>query len=172
VAWVSILAVIILILSFLGGAKGGAVKQFFSLAIFLVAIPLAGISYRLVALVLSFLPGNNWENFIGFFITLGLISVILHFIVWIPRRIARAIWKKGLFFRLIGGTLNVFQAGTGMVVFTLVIAAYPVFDWLGRAVVGSGVLIWLVERFSFVAGMLPEVFRSAALAVSTHSSLG
>ena len=47
--WVSIIAIIILILSFLGGMKDGAVKTFSSLVALIIAIPLAGLSYRLIA---------------------------------------------------------------------------------------------------------------------------
>ena len=165
-ALVSILAVVILILSIFGGMKKGAVKQFFSLAILLVAIPLAGMSYRLIALIISFLPGENWENFIGFFITLALVSVALHFITWIPRRIVRTLWKKGLIFRLVGGVLNLTQTSIGLALLALVIAAYPIWRWLAEAIYGSGVMMGLLERFGFVAGMLPEAFRSAAVAVT------
>ncbi|MFC1904041.1 CvpA family protein [Chloroflexota bacterium] len=163
--WVNILAVLILILSFVGGFKEGAVKRFFNLAILLIAIPLAGMSYWLIAKVLAFLPGVNWENFIGFFITLAVISVILHFIALLPRKIIQKMWKKGILFRLVGGALNVFDAGISMVVFTLVLLAYPIFDWLERAMAGSNVLAWLVENLSFVLALLPEVFRHAAMVV-------
>lgn len=163
--WVSILAVVILFLSFFGGLKEGAVKQGFSLVVLVVAIPLAGLSYRLVATVLAFLPGENWENFIGFFIALGLISVILHFIILLPRKIAQKIWRRGFVFRLLGGILNAINASIGMVVFTLVLLTYPVFDWLERAVAGSGVLMWMVENLSFVPAMLPEIFRGTATLV-------
>jgi len=166
-ALVSILAVVILILSFFGGMKEGTVIQLFSLAILLIAILLTGVSYRLIALILSFLPGQNWENFIGFFVTLALASLILHFITWIPRRIARAIWKKGLIFRLVGGVLNLIQTSIGLALLALVIAAYPIWRWLAEAIYGSGVVMGLLERFGFVAGMLPEAFRSAALAVTS-----
>lgn len=57
--WVNIVAIIILVLSFFGGLKEGLVKQFFNLVVLLVAIPLAGFSYRLVAIAISFLPGEN-----------------------------------------------------------------------------------------------------------------
>lgn len=164
--WVSIIAVIILILSFFGGLKEGAVKQFFNLVVLLIAIPLAGFSYHLLAALLSFLPGENWENFIGFFIALALISVILYFIALLPRRIIQKIWKRGLFFRLLGGTLNLVNASIGMVVFTLVLLAYPIFDWLERWVAGSSVLASLVEIFGFVQSMLPQVFQSAAMTVN------
>lgn len=160
--WINIIAVIILILSFLGGLREGAVKQSFSLLVLIIAIPLAGFSYRLLAIILSFLPGENWENFVGFFIALALISVILHFIVLLPRRIVQKIWRRGLFFRLLGGALNAINASIGMVVFTLVLLAYPIFDWLERAVANSGVLVGLVNMFGFIQAMLPEAFRSAA----------
>ncbi|MFQ5996537.1 MAG: CvpA family protein [Dehalococcoidales bacterium] len=160
--WVSIIAVIILILSFFGGFREGAVKQLFNLVILIIAIPLTGLSYHLIAALFSFLPGENWENFFGFFITLAIISVILHFIALLPRKIVQKLWRRGLFFRLIGGALNVLNASIGMVVFTLALLAYPIFDWLERWVAGSSVLASLVEIFGFVQAMLPEVFQHAA----------
>ena len=164
--WVNIIAVLILILSFFGGLREGAVKQFFNLVVLIIAIPLAGLSYHLIAIILSFLPGENWENFIGFFIALVLISVILHFIVLLSRRIVQKVWRRGLFFRLLGGVLNAVNASIGMVVFTLLLLAYPIFDWLERWVAGSGVLASLVDIFGFIQAMLPEAFQNAATMVS------
>ena len=163
--WVNIIAVIILILSFIGGLKDGAVKAFFSSLGFIIAIPLAGFSYRLIAVLLSFLPGENWENFVGFFVTLVIISVIWQLIFLLPRKIFQKIWKKGAFFRLLGGTLNVLGASIGMVIFTLVVAAYPIFGWLQQAAISSSVLMWLVEHLSFVQAMLPEVFQDMATTI-------
>ena len=113
----------------------------------------------LVAIIFSFLPGTNWENFVGFFITLGLVSVFFHLIFLLPRKIIQKIWKKGVIFRLLGGALNIFNAAIGMVVFTMVLDAYPIFDWLQRAVTNSSVLAWLVDFLGFVQAMLPEVLR-------------
>jgi len=75
-----------------------------------------------------------------------------------PRRLIQKIWKKGGLFWLIGGTLTIFNAAIGMVVFTLVIQAYPIIGWLEGAVTDSGILNWLVVLLSFVQSMLPEVF--------------
>lgn len=163
--WVNLFAVIILILSLLGGLREGAVRQFFNLIVFIIAIPLTGISYGLIARLISFLPGENWENFIGFFITLAIISVIGHMVVFIPRRIIQRIWKKGVLFRLVGGALNVVNASIGMVVFTLVLLVYPIFGWLERAVAGSSVLAALVQIFGFVQAMLPAVFQRPPMVV-------
>jgi uncharacterized membrane protein required for colicin V production len=163
--WVNIIASLILFFSFIGGLKEGAVKNFFSLITLLIAIPVAGISYHLLANLLSFISGENWENFLGFFIMLALISVILHFVFLLPRRFAQKVWKKGLLFRLIGAALNIFNATIGMVVFTLVLRAYPIFGWLEQAVTDSGILTWLVVHLSFVQAMLPEVFRHTDIMV-------
>ncbi len=163
--WVNIIASLILLFSLIGGLKEGAVKQLFYLIALLIAIPVAGISYHLLANLLSFIPGENWENFLGFFIMLALISVILYFVFLLPRRFAQKVWKKGLLFRLIGAALNIFNAAIGMVVFTLVLGAYPIFGWLEQVVTGSGILTWLVVHLSFVQAMLPEVFRQASTMV-------
>jgi len=163
--WVSIIASLILCFSLIGGLKEGAVKRFSSLIELIIAIPLTGISYHLLANLLSFIPGENWENFVGFFIMLAVISVILHLIFLLPRRFAQKTWKKGVLFRLIGSLLSIFNAAIGMVVFTLVLHAYPIFDWLERAVSGSGVLTWLVVHLSFVQAMLPEILRHEATVV-------
>ena len=164
--WFDIVVIIILILSFLGGLKEGAVKNFFSLIALIIAIPLTGVSYRLIATILSFLPGTNWENFFGFFITMGIISVILHLIFLLPRKFIQKIWKKGCLFRLLGGVLNLFGAAIGLTVLTLVLRAYPIFDWLERWASSSGILMWLVEKFGFVQAMLPEIFKQAATLVN------
>ncbi|MFC1955962.1 CvpA family protein [Chloroflexota bacterium] len=165
--WVNIIALIILCFSLLGGMKEGAVKNFFSLAIQIFAIYIAGHIYHLLATVLSFLPGTSWENFLGFFITMGLIMAIVHLIVLIPRKIIQKIWKRGLIFRLLGGALKVFSTSIGLAVFTLAIGAFPIIDWLARVIVNAGVLQWLVAHLGFVQAMLPEVFRNAASLMAT-----
>jgi uncharacterized membrane protein required for colicin V production len=163
--WVSIIASLILLFSLIGGIKEGAVKQFFSLISLLIAIPVAGISYHLLAGLLSFIPGEDWENFLAFFIILAVVSVILHFIFLLPRGLAGKAWNNGLLFWLIGAVFNIFNAALGMVVFALVLHAYPFFGWLERAVSGSDVIVWLVAHLSFVQAVLPEVLRQAATMV-------
>lgn len=163
--WINILVVVILFLSFIGGLKEGAVKHFFSLIALIIAIPIAGFYYHLIAALLSFLPGANLGNFAGFFITLILISVILQLIFLLPRKIIQKVWRKGVLFRLLGGTLNIINVSIGMVVLTLAVGAYPVFGWLERVVGDSSVLTWLVEHLSFVQAMLPEVFHDAATVI-------
>lgn len=155
---VSIIAVIILILSLANGFREGALKQAVSIISLLAAIPLAGLCYNWLASLFSFLPGENWENFLGFIITMGIIMVALYFIFLLPRRYFEKFWKEGPFFRMIGAALSFFNAAIGMVVFALVLNAYPIFDWLQSAVSGSGVINWLGSWLSFVQSMLPAAF--------------
>lgn len=151
-----IIAIFILFFVFIFGLKEGVVKNVCSLIAHLIAIPLTGISYHLLASLLSFLPGDNWENFVGFFITLYLIILILYFMfLFLSRRFIQKVWKKGIFFRLIGGVLSVLSSTIGMVVFVLVVEAYPISGWLEQVVLGSSVLDWLVTNLSFIKAMLP-----------------
>lgn len=163
--WVDIVVVVILILSFFGGLKEGAVKNFFSLAALLIAIPIAGRFYYLITNILAFLPGTNWEDFVSFFIALGIISVILHIIFLIPRKIVQKIWGKGGLFRLLGGVIGIFNTGIGLVLLTLALRAYPIISWLEENVANSSVLTWLVETLTFIQSMLPEVLQQAGTIV-------
>ncbi len=169
--WINVFVIIILFFSFIGGLKEGVVKNIFSLLVLIIAIPLSGLSYHLVSGILSFLPGEGWGNFIGFFITLALISMILQFAILLPGKLAQEIWSKGGLYRLIGGVLNTFKSAIGMVVFTLLIAAYPIIGWLERVVTGSSILTWLVVQLSFVRAMLPGIFHDAVVTVMNGTLL-
>ncbi|MFH1650751.1 MAG: CvpA family protein [Chloroflexota bacterium] len=158
---VDLFAGFILIVGLLTGLKEGAVKHFFNLMIAVVAIPLTGLSYHLVAAILSIMPGTDWENFIAFFITLAIFNIVLHIIVFLPRKMVQAIWKKGALYRVLGGALNLAEVSIGLVVLVLVMGAYPIFDWLTAVVTGASVPAWLVDHLNFVAQMLPENFRAA-----------
>jgi uncharacterized membrane protein required for colicin V production len=155
---VSIIAVIILILSIFNGFREGALKQAVSIISLLAAIPLAGLCYGWLESLFSFLPGENWEGFLGFFITIGIIVVLIQLAFWMPRKVLEKGWKEGALFRLVGSALGFFNAAIGMVLFALVLNVYPIFDWLQRAVSGSGVINWLDSWLGFVQWMLPAPF--------------
>lgn len=159
---ISLIVIAVLILSFFSGLKEGAVKNFFGLLGLLIAIPLSGLYYRLVAGFLSFLPGEDWENFFGFYIVLTILVIILMLVFLVPRRIIQKIWGKGFLNRFIGGVIGVFYGAVAITLFTLVIFTYPVFDFLARWLAGSGVLAWLVSNLAFVQAMLPEIFEKTA----------
>ena len=163
--WVDILVIIILILAFFGGLKEGAVRQIFILLATVIALPIAGISYRIIASILSFLPGTNWENFIGFFITLAIFILVLQLAFLIPQKIIRALWKKGVLFSRLGGIFGLLNAVIGFVVLALLFNAFPVISWIAENVTNSAILPGLVNSFGFIQSMLPALFRQAEPAV-------
>ena len=169
---VNIVVILILFFSFIGGLKDGVVKSFFSLLALIIAIPIAGAFYRPLASALSFMPGENWENFVGFFIILAAASALLTLGFLLPRKLIQKVWNKGGPFRLIGGAFNVINAAIGMTVFTLLVRAYPIFGWLEEVVTGSGILTWLVVHLSFVQAMLPEVFQDTVTTIVCWPALG
>lgn len=156
---VSIIAALLLFFSLINGFKAGALKQGISIISLLIAIPLTGLCYNWLASLLSFIPGTNWENFLGFIITMGIIMVIFYFALLIPRRHFEKVWNEGPLFRMIGAALGFLGTAIGMVLFALVLNAYPIFDWLQRAVSGSAVISWLDSWLGFIQYMLPSVFR-------------
>ena len=162
---VSLFVLFILLVSVFAGLKEGAVKHFFNLVAVLIAIFIAGLFYHLIAGLLSFLPGENWGNFIGFFIAFAIIVAILQLAVFLPRRIINKIWKRGLLYRLLGGALNAVNASIGLTLLALLLNAFPIFDWLARWVTGSSIMSSLVNVFGFIQALLPEVFRAAATVV-------
>ena len=162
----SLFVLFILLVSLFAGLKEGAVKHFFNLVALFLAVFIAGLAYHLIAGLLSFLPGENWEGFIGFFITFGIVTAIMHLAFFLPRRIINKIWKRGLLYRLLGGALNAVSASIGLVVFALVLNAFPIFDWLARWMAGSGIMASLVSAYGFVQALLPQEFQTAATVVS------
>ncbi len=160
--WVSLFVVFILFVSFLAGLKDGGVKHFFNLAVSLLAIYIAGLTYHFVAGLFSFLPNENWENFLGFFITFGIFSALLQLTFLLPRKLIKLIWKRGVGYRLLGAGLSAVNTSIGLVVFALVLSAFPVLEWLGRWVAGSSVMSSLVQVFGFIQALLPEEFLAPA----------
>ena len=155
---ISIIAALLLFFSLINGFKDGALKQAVSIISLLIAIPLAGLCYHWLASLLSFIPGENWENFLGFIITMGIIMVIFYFALLVPRKHFEKSWSEGPLFRMIGAALSFLNAGIGMVLFAIVINAYPIFDWLQRAVSGSAVISWLDSWLGFIQSWLPAAF--------------
>jgi len=159
---VSVLAVLGLLFSIVMGLREGAVKQLFTLLATLIAIPVAGVAYKGLANILSFIPGQNWEGFIAFFIMMAVVSIVLNFVFILPGRALKKAWPGGLFYCVLGAIFSLVNAILGIVVFALVLHAYPIFSGLEQAVSGSPVVSFLVSAFSCVQAVLPEVLRQAA----------
>lgn len=154
----NVILVLILVIGFIDGFSGGAIKNFFSLIVFVIAVPLTGISYSLVAAAFSFISGENWSHFIGFFITLALYSIIFHFVFFLPRKYAQFTFHEGILMGLGGGIINIFKSAMGIVLLLLVLHAYPVIRDLEPVLLDSDVLTWLIGHFRFVQLLLPDTF--------------
>ncbi len=161
---VNVIVGLILVFAFIGGIVQGAVKSLFSLVAFLCALWLTGLVYRIPAGWFSFLRGEDWENFIGFALTLAVISIVLHLVLLLPRFICNKLWFiKGPVYRVTGGLLNLFNSALGLTAFTLLVAAYPIIDWLADMMLGSSMLAWLVRLLGFIDVLVPSLSRTGAL---------
>jgi uncharacterized membrane protein required for colicin V production len=140
-----IVIVLILIFSFIGGVRGGAVKEFFGLLAFLLSIPLAGMFCKYLLSWFSFVSDSAWRGFLTFLLTMAIIIIIIYLILWIPRHFLEKVWNGGFFFGFLGGVFGLINAALGLVFVISLLDIYPVFPLLDEIFVTSGVLNWLVN---------------------------
>jgi len=133
----------------------------FSFITSIIAILITGALYDFVANWLSFLPGENWEHFLGFLVTIVIISIILALLFLLPRHIIKAIWSSGCASGIVGGILGLVNSAIGIFVLALLIQTYPVMDWLKNAVIESTVLSSILQYLGFLRFLLPETFRGS-----------
>ena len=152
----NIIAILLLCVVFIASMKQELARTVSAVVAHLIAIPLAGIIYVRLASSFSFLSGNNWDNFAGFFVAKYSIILIIYLVfILLSQRFIKKVQKQGIIIRLTGGVLSALHSSIGMVTVFLVIKAYPISGWFGRAVSGSSVLDWLATNLSFVEAMLP-----------------
>ena len=156
---IDIIVALILIFSFIGGFRAGAIKEFFALLSLIIALPVAGIFYGYVSSWLHFIPDTNWQFFLGFLLTLCIIIIILHLLFMLPSNLIDRVWHGGFIWSLVGGLFNLINSAIGLVVLVTLIEAYPVFDWLNEAFLSSNILNWLVSHLGSVLQLLPESIR-------------
>ena len=159
---VNIVSGLILFFSFISGLKEGAVKSFFSLLTIIISLPISARFYYLIANLLSFLPGEDWQNFIGFLVTSAIVSMILHAIFFMPRKILQKVWSGCCLSNLLGGVISLFNAAVGLTVLALLLRAFPVWGWLEQAFIESAVINWLIVNLGFVQTLLLDISRKAA----------
>ena len=159
--WIDVIVILILIFSFVGGVRAGAVSTLFSLLLTILATAIAGMFYTVVASWLAFLPGENWQNFFGFLITVVIASIILALLFLLPRHLLKALWGGGFISGIVGGILGVVNSAIGLFVFALLIQTYPLFEWLRTLPADSTMLSWLMVHLDFVRLLLPEAFRNS-----------
>jgi uncharacterized membrane protein required for colicin V production len=158
--WIDIIAVLILIFSFAGGLKEGAIRSLLSLISIIITIPITGITYYYMASVFSFMGNSNWSNFLGFFSTFIIISIIFGILLWLPRRFFEKFWNGGCIFSFLGGLFSMIGAAISMALLTIVVNAFPIFDWLQFALNSSTIITWLTGTMSFIQWMLPVIYKT------------
>ena len=156
---VTVVAALILIFSFIGGLTQGLVKSFFSVVTFIVAVPVAGLYYQSSAGWLGFLHNQIYQNFLGFFIIMAIVSIILSIIFYFPRKIMEKAWHEAFWIKLIAGLLNLLAAAMGLVILTTMVTVFPVWEWLRLSLADSSIISWLMAHLTFVQSLLPGVLR-------------
>jgi uncharacterized membrane protein required for colicin V production len=160
-----IIVALVLAFSFIGGLKGGAIKEFFGLAAFLIALLLVGTFRGYFNGWFSFVLDKNWRAIISFLVTLAIISILLHILFWLPRHLLEKIWEGGFLWSLLGGALNSMNSALGLVLLVELLDTYPALGSLDALLSASHVVDWLVNTFgAFVISLMQLVNYTLPLA--------
>lgn len=147
---IDVIVVLILVFSFLGGLKEGAIKEFLGLLAFVISLPLAGLCVGFVSGWLSFVPDLTWRGLLAFLLAMGIIIIILHIIFWFPQNLLDKVWSGGFAWNLLGGVFGLANSVLGLVLMVHLLDFYPVFSWLSTILKTSNILSWLDVAFGGV----------------------
>jgi uncharacterized membrane protein required for colicin V production len=166
---IDIIIALVLIFSFIGGLRGGAVKEFLGLVGFIIALPLTGMFAGFVSGWFYFINDANWRSFIVFLVAMGIIVLILHIVFWIPRNLMEKIWNGGFFWSLLGGIFSTMNSALGLVLLVILMDSYPILGSFESLLNASHLLNWLVGTFgAFIMSLMHVV--SYTLPVASISS--
>lgn len=165
---IDVIVVLILIFSFIGGLKSGAIKEFFGLLSFIIAIPLSCLLAPYLASCFSFIGDSTWRYFLAFMLTMFILVIILQLIFLIPRHLLEKVWSGGFFFIFLGGFLGILNSALGLVFLVCLLDIYPVLPWLDSALALSGVMNWLV---GCLGGLLRAMLNSTNLDAGLAASI-
>jgi membrane protein required for colicin V production len=167
---IDVIVALVLIFSFLGGLKEGAVKEFIGLLAFVIALVLAGPFTGLISGWFSFIANDTWRAFLTFLLALGIIIILLHLIFWFPKTLLDKIWSGGFLWSLLGGVFGLADAVIGLILMMVLLDTYPVFPWLNDILISSNIMNWLVSSFGGVVSTLLKAAPQALKAgVNTFS---
>jgi uncharacterized membrane protein required for colicin V production len=147
---IDVIVALILVFSFIGGLKEGAVKEFLNLLAFIIALSLTGAFTGYVWGWLSFIQDHLWRDFFTFLLTMGIITIILHLVFILPRSLLDKVWNGGFIWNALGGIFGVANTALGLVLMVILFDIYPVLDWLSDLLGASNILNWLVSSFGSV----------------------
>jgi membrane protein required for colicin V production len=157
---VDVIVALILIFSFLGGLKEGAVKEFIGLLAFVIALLLSPVFTGFFSGWLSFVGDGTWRAFLSFLLTMGIIIILLHLIFWFPKSLLDKVWNGGFLWSLLGGVFGLADAALGLVLMVVLLDTYRVFPWLNDILNSSNILNWLVSSFG---GVVRTLLHTVAL---------
>jgi len=147
---IDLIVALILVFSFLGGLKEGAVKEIFGLLAFIVALSLTGAFTVYVLGWMSFAQDHLWRALLTFLVTMGIILVIIHLALLLPRHLLDNIWNGGCIWNALGGIFGVINSALGLVLMVILLRIYPVFGWLKDWLAASNILNWLIYTFGWI----------------------
>ena len=158
---VEVIVTILLVFSFIGGMFAGAVKAFFSFLALILSVLIAALCFQYLAAVLGFFSTGYWQGFFGFFIILLVVKIIFEILLFLPRQFIKAIWRKGILYRLLGGFFGLVETSLFLAVVALLIQTFPFWTFLEDAVNSSVTLEWLITKLGLVHWLLLGTLENA-----------
>ncbi len=147
---IDLIVALILVFSFLGSLKQGAIREFFGLLAFIIALAFTGAFTVYVLGWMSFAQDHLWRALLTFLITMGIILIILHLALLAPRYLLDKVWNGGFIWSALGGIFGVINVALGLVLMVILLEIYPVLNWLSDLLAASGILNWLVTSFGSI----------------------
>lgn len=156
-----IIVALILVFSFIGGFRSGAVKEFFSLLSLIIALPVSGFFYGWVTSWFAFINDFNWQHLLGFLVTLCIIIIVLQLLFMLIRPLIDKVWSGGFMWNMAGGIFNLINTVIGLIVVVTLLKTYPVWPWLNDLLASSQILYWLTSHLGIVLQLIPQQVRYA-----------
>lgn len=156
---VDIIVALILVFSFIGGLREGAVREFLNLLALLIGLALTGLFMGYVVAWFVFVWDMNWRYLFSFVTTLLLIMMVLGLLSWPLRALIEKGWNSGPLWSMLGGLFGLVSSAIGLVVLVTLFEVYPVFPWLNSIFLSSQILNWLVSTLGSVLMAMPGPLR-------------
>lgn len=155
---IDIIVVLVLVFSLIRGLKSGAIKELLGLVAFILALPFAGMLGEYMSPWFSFMNDINWRSTVSFLLALGILTFLLHLLLWIPRHLLEKVWSSGFSWSLLGGIIAALNSALGTVLLVKLLGLYPVLGSLDGILNASNMLNWLTGTFGWFISALMNVW--------------
>jgi uncharacterized membrane protein required for colicin V production len=152
---IDIIVTLILIFSFIGGLRQGAVRESLNLLALIIGLALTGMLAGTATSWFVFVWDATWRNLFSYVVTFLLIMIVLGLLTWPLRALLEKGWSGGALWSLMGGLIALVGSAIGLVVIVMLFRAYPVFPWLNSIFASSQILNWLVSTIGAALSVLP-----------------